>query len=466
MKYERLSKVRQRAGLAHVFQRVAFEGFHVVFVGPLDTLAFEVGALGGVGLAVGGVGCARAFHAATADDAEMPRGVLQPEALQFARADVVELEQQERVDDVPPAHLELGIIDRLLRDLYTRGSGGQQRAVAPPRELDLVPLRAGGEVGQVELEEVVPLEHVRVAFLDDGVEAFERVLLAFDRHGPVDHDDLLPARVVAHGDGHEVVAGPLGVGELVALRAIRLDVDLHAAQFGEIHPLEQRPARGGQVLLDGIVEREIAHAGAVAQGDVLERLEVPPARATHEPVEQVNPPARGSLSMPSCSPGQPQERLETGALDLRRFAARRPAVDLDLVLTGEFHRDDARGRIGAEQRGIFLKIHGRGSRPPKMARNWLFCHCWEGKIGTREHSTKPAASCRFPAHRKSHSRPRLYANPLAFLPLAAGPFRTPSAAAFGHRLPVGGDPPGIGGLVCRPPVGRGGRPVACEIGPG
>ena len=56
-------KVRQRARLAYVFQRVTLERLKIMQVTPLDFLAFEIGARGRVRVTPGG-------------QAEMPCGVL------------------------------------------------------------------------------------------------------------------------------------------------------------------------------------------------------------------------------------------------------------------------------------------------------------------------------------------------------------------------------------------------------
>ena len=201
------------------------------------------------------------------------------------------------------------------------------------------------------------LEHVGVALLDDRVEPFERGLLALDRVGRRDNDEFLKTRLVAHGNRHEMILRALGVGKLVALRAKRLDVDLHPAQFGEIHPLEQRPPAGGEVLLHGVSQREMPQAAALAQ-DVAHALEISPARAMDQPV--VGQPAGEGFALDALHLARrPDEGLETRGFHDRRRALGRAAVDLHLVFPGEFHGHDAVGGVGTEQDSIFLEGHGQ-----------------------------------------------------------------------------------------------------------
>ena len=303
-----------------------------------------------------------------------------------------------------------------------------------------MPLRTRREIGQVELENVVPLEHVGVALLDDRVEPFERGLLALGRVSRLDDDEFFKTRLVAHGNRHEMILRALGIGELVALRAKRLDVDLHPAQFGEIHPLKECPAAGREVLLHGIGQREMPHAAPLAQ-DVAHALEIPPARAPHQPV--VRQPAGERFALdPLHLARRPDEGLETRGFHDRRRAFRRAAVDLHLVFPGEFHGHDAVGGVGTEQDAIFLEGHGKSgrgvnliNRPPQDGPILAICHPWG-------HS-RPARQIRRPelklSRRTFTSSPSLlYANTLAFDPSPGPPCCSRLVAAFRHGLPARG----------------------------
>ena len=96
----------------------------------------------------------------------MLRDIASLEAGKRTHPDVVKLREQKGVDEMPAIDRELRVIDRLLRDLEPRRARTEETAASSPIEFRLRLARAGDEKRQIELEEVMALDHVRIAFLD------------------------------------------------------------------------------------------------------------------------------------------------------------------------------------------------------------------------------------------------------------------------------------------------------------
>ena len=90
-------EVGNGTGLApHVVQRVGGKGIRIVQVGLLDAASEEVGSRR---LRIADCGL-RICRGAACCNPEMFRHVLQAEAVEFARADIIKLREEVRVDDV------------------------------------------------------------------------------------------------------------------------------------------------------------------------------------------------------------------------------------------------------------------------------------------------------------------------------------------------------------------------------
>src|SRR5206468_2173988 len=121
---------------------------------------------------------------------EMPRDICPFETGQGTHPDIIELREQERINEMPAIDCEFRIIDGLLRDLQSRRtrpqkSAGFCRAVAlakagaSPVELGFQFLCATDEIRQIEPEQVMTFDHIRVALFDERSESPQRVALRF-----------------------------------------------------------------------------------------------------------------------------------------------------------------------------------------------------------------------------------------------------------------------------------------------
>ena len=98
-------------------------------------------------------------------------------------------------------------------------------AVAAPGERHPVTTRARLEVLEVEAEDVVTLEDVRVALGDQTSARPEQLRLVHLRAG----QDRAPAGGVGQGDGDDAVGLARSVGKLEARRGEHLDVQRQCA---------------------------------------------------------------------------------------------------------------------------------------------------------------------------------------------------------------------------------------------
>ena len=139
--------------------------------------------------------------------AEIARRRFQAVARQVALEDVEGHHLQIRVDDVAAGDVGAGQVHRALGKPHGGGKRARRRAVAADGEGHPVAGAAGGDVGQVEGVDVVPLDDVRVALPNRPHQPLQHVL--FGQLAGV--DDVVPAAVVAQRNDHDAVLGPLGV---------------------------------------------------------------------------------------------------------------------------------------------------------------------------------------------------------------------------------------------------------------
>src|SRR5439155_1322814 len=168
--------------------------------------------------------------------------VLEPERRQVARADVVQLREHPRVDDVAAGDLVAAEADRALGDLQPRRPGAQRAATAAPPQGHAVPPRARLDVFEVEAEDVVAFEDVGIALADEAPALGQQRRLVQS----VAAQDMAEAGRVGERDGDDAIALAGRRGELVALRRHDLDVERQASQVAEAQAAERGAAVGGE----------------------------------------------------------------------------------------------------------------------------------------------------------------------------------------------------------------------------
>ena len=182
----------------------------------------------------------------------------------------------------------------------------------------------------------IPLPHQRDEF------GKHRFLLRFVFR-VIDHEDFLPPRTVAQGNGQERIFQ--GVRHRTVRSGEGFDIDLHAPQLLEGHALEKGAPAGQQVLVRQIVEREeFAFVGRLRLGEgrhIVEghgKLELPRSRQFPQLTRQ-------RLHGPG-------ERLVLRLLN-QGFVSLAP-VNLHPIRRAELDRHNPLGRVGPEQHWILL----------------------------------------------------------------------------------------------------------------
>ncbi len=169
------------------------------------------------------------------------------EAGEAPHPDIVKLREQKSVDEMPSIHGELRVIDRFLGDLEPRRARTQEPAAPPPIEFNLRLAGSRNEERQIEPEEVMALDYVGIALLDQGGQPLQSGALRLVRVGGIDDEQLFPAGVVGKRDAHQTLgrAGILNPGD-------GEDFQLQSAQFLKPEPLEKSAARMSQIMLHRI----------------------------------------------------------------------------------------------------------------------------------------------------------------------------------------------------------------------
>ena len=168
------------------------------------------------------------------------------EAGEAAHADIVELREQKRVDEMPAIDGEFRVIDRLLRDLEPGRTGTEESAAAAPIEFHFRLSRARHEIRQIEAEKLWPSITSGSRSLMMRGQAFERGALRFFHAGRIDHDQFFPTAVVGERNAHDVIAVAAVADRGIDLRRSRPryrseneDFELKPAQFFERKPLNR-----------------------------------------------------------------------------------------------------------------------------------------------------------------------------------------------------------------------------------
>src|SRR6266404_5190585 len=150
----RAEQISDRARFAHRTEHACAEFFRIIDVSALQFFARKRREL---------------FSIAKA---EMVRHIHALEPGKRAHANVVKLREQKSVDEMAAIDGELRVIDCFLRNLEPRWTGAQESAAASPIEFGFRFLGARNQIRQIEPEEIVPLNHIRIAFFNETGQAF------------------------------------------------------------------------------------------------------------------------------------------------------------------------------------------------------------------------------------------------------------------------------------------------------
>src|SRR6185369_15302458 len=207
----------ERQSLADIVQVVKEELFRISAEGLADPVAVEIDPLAG-------------------SDAEVAGNLFQSVALQAAQADIVELHQKIGIDDMTAIHIPAGVVDNLFGQAPAgAGSDVRNGAVAAPLQADTVHLGAPADVVQVETEDVMADDHIRVTAVNGFVQSPQKFRLGQEvtaQHG-------LIAVGVLECDGDDAVFRAFRVGKLVPFGAKRFNIQGQAVDSAEIQTFEQ-----------------------------------------------------------------------------------------------------------------------------------------------------------------------------------------------------------------------------------
>ena len=106
----------------------------------------------------------------------MLRDIHPLEARERAHANIVELREQKRVNEMAAIDLELWIIDGFLGDLQTRWTRARKSATPAPIQFHFHFARSRHQIGQIKPEKIVPFDHIGIALPNNCRELFERVV--------------------------------------------------------------------------------------------------------------------------------------------------------------------------------------------------------------------------------------------------------------------------------------------------
>ncbi len=101
-----------------------------------------------------------------------------------------------------------------------------------------------GDVREVEIEDVVSLYHVRIAFTDYADKFDEH--LFFSEFFPV--NEMFPSVVVGERNQDDLIACTTGIAKLECGCSVGFDIELKPMKVGKGHSLEERSTTLHQVL--------------------------------------------------------------------------------------------------------------------------------------------------------------------------------------------------------------------------
>src|SRR5437763_12842730 len=102
----------------------------------------------------------------------MLRDIRPLEARERAHANIVELREQKRVDEMAAIDLELWIIDGFLGDLQTRWARAKKSAAPAPIQFDFRFSPSRHQIGEIKPEKIVSFDYMWIALLNNCREFF------------------------------------------------------------------------------------------------------------------------------------------------------------------------------------------------------------------------------------------------------------------------------------------------------
>src|SRR5262249_12062108 len=138
--------------------------------------------------------------------------------------------------------------DRSLGDLQSRRPAAQQAAVATPPERHIVSPRTRLEILEVEAEDVVPFDDVRIA-LANQTSAFGQQRRLVES---IAAEHVTKPRRVREGDRDDAIPGPGRGGELIVVGRDDLDVERQTSKISEVQCAEGGAPGGEQILVHRI----------------------------------------------------------------------------------------------------------------------------------------------------------------------------------------------------------------------
>src|SRR5207244_1193113 len=281
----------------------------------------------------------------------MPCDIRPFETGKRTHSDIVKLREQKRINEMPAIDCEFRIIDSLLRDLESRRPRAEKTAASSPVEFGFQFLCATDEIRQIEPEQVVTFDHIRIALLDERGKPLQRVSLGFIDAIWIDNDQFFPAGVVRNCNAHDMIVGTFE----------RQHFELHSYQFFKRQIFEQGTARGGEIMLHWVREREEVAPGILQS--VTQRDEFLPTIDGDQPaILEIAAKFLGfnaEIDYVAVGPDEWMKRLDVG--DRRSISF--PAIDFHRSRLAKLNGDDARRRISAKEQRVFLEFH----RHPQIA---------------------------------------------------------------------------------------------------
>ena len=215
--------------------------------------------------------------------------------------------------------------------------------VAPQRQLQTALPRPRLEIRQVETENVVPLDHIRIPLPHQGDKFFQHRLLLRLIHWILDDQNFLPSRTVAQRNSQQRITRGIRHGSIRTGEC--LDIHLHPPHILEGHTLEKRPPALQQVLMPKVTQREqltfVSRLGFAQGSHIVQR---------HDKLESSAP--RQIPHLPPHRLRGPSKRLVHRLL--HHCLAVRAPVNLHPVRRRKLHRHNLLGRVRSkEDRVVF-----------------------------------------------------------------------------------------------------------------
>ncbi|NBW64904.1 efflux RND transporter periplasmic adaptor subunit [bacterium] len=242
--------IRQSLRLAQVVLKVRAEPGPVVPKRILNLAALDVCPL----------------RAVLVRDPEIDRHLLEPIGRQLPGRDVVELDEQVGIDHGAPGQVAAGKINPTLGHLQPGVAKCGPLPVAAPRARNLQAPATLPQVVQVELEDVVALDDVRIEARERRIQRLEESFLRRIGHGLQQEEFVAPR--AAQADRQHAILRLRRIGK-VAARGARFDVELATAELAAAtaNAVTARRARDLATLrspIAGVVTRLSAVLGASA----------------------------------------------------------------------------------------------------------------------------------------------------------------------------------------------------------